>query len=85
MIDPTGIFDNPKYAKLAFDNNKNFKNAEPFPHIHFDNFLSNDLALELSEGFPDYNELDSIKKIEEKSEVLHLGMDLQKFDKYKFS
>jgi len=34
-------------------------------------------------GFPDYNELDSIKKIEERSEVLHLGMDLQKFDKYK--
>ena len=34
-------------------------------------------------GFPDYNELDSIKKIQEKSEVLHLGMDLQKFDKYK--
>lgn len=33
-------------------------------------------------GFPDYNELSSIKKIEEKSEVLHLGMDLQKFDKY---
>ena len=26
------------------DNSKNFKNAEPFPHIHFDNFLSNDLA-----------------------------------------
>ena len=25
MIDPTGVFDNPKYAKLAFDNNKNFK------------------------------------------------------------
>jgi len=56
VIDPTGVFDNPKYAKLAFDNNKNFKNAEPFPHIHFDNFLSNDLALELSEGFPDYND-----------------------------
>ena len=33
-------------------------------------------------GFPDYNELSSIKKIKEKSEVLHLGMDLQKFDKY---
>ena len=56
MIDPTGIFDNPKYAKLAFDNSKNFKNAEPFPNIHFDNFLSNDIALELSEGCPDYND-----------------------------
>ena len=56
MFDPTGVFDNPKYAKLAFDNNENFKNAKPFPHIHFDNFLNNDLALELSESFPDYND-----------------------------
>ena len=48
MFDPTGVFDNPKYAKLAFDNNENFKNAKPFPHIHFDNFLNNDVALELS-------------------------------------
>jgi len=34
-------------------------------------------------GFPDYNELSSIKKIEEKSEFLHLGMDLRKFDQHK--
>jgi len=34
-------------------------------------------------GFPDYNEIDSIEKIEKKAEVLYLGMDLRKFDKYK--
>lgn len=33
--------------------------------------------------FPDYCELQTIAKIEAKSEVLHLGMDLQKFDKFK--
>ena len=34
-------------------------------------------------GFPDYNELSSIKNIEQKSEVLYLWMDLKKFNKYK--
>ena len=56
MIDPTGLFDDSKYAKLAFDNNKKFQNAEQFPHISFDNFLNNNLALELSQNFPDYND-----------------------------
>ena len=56
MIDPTGLFDDAKYAKLAFENKKNFQNAEPFPHISFDNFLNNDLALELSQNFPDYDD-----------------------------
>jgi len=50
-------------------------------HFHKNSFLG---ALpNFLKGFPDYNELDSIKKIKEKSEVLHLGMDLQKFEKYK--
>ncbi len=50
-------------------------------HFHKDSFLG---ALpNFLKGFPDYNELDSIKKIEAKSEVLYLGMDLQKFNKYK--
>jgi len=50
-------------------------------HFHKDSFLN---ALpNFLKGFPDYNELESIKKIEKKSEVLYLGMDLQKFDKYK--
>jgi glycosyltransferase involved in cell wall biosynthesis len=50
-------------------------------HFHKDSFLG---ALpNFLKGFPDYNELDSVQKIEAKSEVLHLGMDLQKLDKYK--
>ena len=49
-------------------------------HFHKNSFLG---ALpNFLKGFPDYNELDSINKIKEKSEVLYLGMDLQKFDKY---
>ena len=50
-------------------------------HFHKDSFLG---ALpNFLKGFPDYNELDSVQKIEAKSEVLYLGMDLQKFNKYK--
>lgn len=32
--------------------------------------------------FPDYNELESVEIIKRKSQVLHLGMDLKKFDQY---
>ena len=34
MIDPTGLFDDSKYAKLAFDNNKKFQ-IEKFSEIKF--------------------------------------------------
>ena len=34
-------------------------------------------------GFPDHNELDSIENIKTKSKVLHLGMDLKRFDQFK--
>ena len=50
-------------------------------HFHkniFINSLPNFLK-----GFPDHNEISSIEKIAEKSQVLHLGMDLIKFDKHK--
>ena len=56
MIDPTGIFDNSKYSKLALNNADNFQKANPFPHISFDNFLDIDLAKELRNSFPDYND-----------------------------
>ena len=56
MIDPTGIFDNTKYSKLAFENKEKFSNAKPFPHIVFDDFLDEQLMKELRESFPDYND-----------------------------
>ncbi len=34
-------------------------------------------------SFPDYNNLDTIKEIEKKSKVLHLGLDLRSFDQYR--
>ena len=32
--------------------------------------------------FPDYRELENVERIKAKSEVLYLGMDLQKFDDF---
>ncbi len=35
--------------------------------------------------YPDFRELDSISKIEQRSSVLNLGLDLQRFNKFKIS
>jgi len=49
---PTGIFDEPKYAALALTSRERYAKAEPFPHIAFDNFLDEGLALALAKSFP---------------------------------
>ena len=49
-------------------------------HYHQDSFLT---ALpQLLNHFPDYNELDSVDRIRNKSQVLALGLDLQRFDSH---
>ncbi len=48
--------------------------------FHMDSFIK-ELKLFLNH-FPDHKELDTIKNIKEKSEVLHLGLDLSRY-KYK--
>ena len=49
--------------------------------FHMDSFLE---ALQpFLKQFPDNNELDSIPIIRNKSEVLHLGIELKKYDKHK--
>ena len=47
---------------------------------HLDSFHHE--SLKLLKNFPDYNELESIEEIKDKSRVLYLGMDLSKFDDY---
>ena len=56
MLDPTGLFDDPKFNKMAFQNKEEFVNAKPFPHIVFENFLDSDLVTELRDNFPDYDD-----------------------------
>jgi len=48
---------------------------------HHDSFM--DEIGVLLKKFPDFNELETIEKIRKKSSVMHLGLDLQKFDKFK--
>ena len=47
---------------------------------HLDSFLGG--LPNFLKGFPDFNELDSIDRIRDKSQVLSLGLDLLKFDGY---
>ncbi len=48
---------------------------------HQESFL--DALPKLLKHFPDYNELDTVKQIREKSQVLSLGLDLQRFDEFR--
>ncbi len=47
-----GIFDNPKFAKLAVENAEKYQNAAPFPHICFDNFLDEEVTRAVANAFP---------------------------------
>ena len=55
-FEPTGTFDDPRYAALALANASKMQAASPFPHIVFDNFLDPDFALALSRAFPSRDE-----------------------------
>jgi glycosyltransferase involved in cell wall biosynthesis len=47
---------------------------------HLDSFLTE--LSRLLKHFPDYNELESVEQIKNKSSVLPLGLDLKRFDRY---
>ena len=49
--------------------------------FHLDSFIGQ--LPEFLARFPDHNELDSVAVIKEKSRVLPLGLDLQRFDEYR--
>jgi hypothetical protein len=49
---PLGIFDDPKFAKLAVENSQKYRSADPFPHIFFDGFLDEKLAIAIENAFP---------------------------------
>ena len=49
--------------------------------FHMESFLKN--LTPFLKNFPDCNEINTIKTIHKKSKVLHLGLDLKKFDLYK--
>ena len=50
------IFNNEKYAKLAYDNSQLYKKNKPFPHIVFDDFLPQSIAKLISNEYPRVDE-----------------------------
>jgi len=50
---PLGVFDDPRYARLALDNAEAYQGADAFPHLYIDNFLPVDLARALAGSFPE--------------------------------
>lgn len=49
-------FDNLKYNRLAIKNNNNYKQAKPYSHVRFKNFLDENLAYKLFKNFPKYEQ-----------------------------
>ena len=67
----------------------NYTSALAADHIYFNshfhkNAFLNTLPKFLSQ-FPDHKGINNVEKIKNKSSVLHLGLDLKRFDKYKLS
>ncbi len=51
-LDPSFIFDDSSFSRLAINNQKKYQNGDPFPHIVLDNFIDLDIARALSHEFP---------------------------------
>ncbi len=47
-----GVFDDPRFAKLALEHAPRWQSAEPFPHVVIDRFLDERIAVELERQFP---------------------------------
>ncbi|MGH2652346.1 MAG: hypothetical protein ACRDHK_14180, partial [Actinomycetota bacterium] len=47
-----GMFDDPRFAKLALEHAPRWQSAEPFPHVVIDHFLDERIAAELERQFP---------------------------------
>ena len=64
----------------------NISSALAADHVLFNSNYHNESfqseGLRFLKNFPDNNELDVMDKIQKKSQVLYLGMDLSRFDKY---
>ena len=52
------VFDDPKYEALAEQSVQTYANGSPFPHIHFDNFLPEDIAEAVLAEFPKPADID---------------------------
>lgn len=61
-FDALGVFDNPRYARIAFERAQDYQSAAPFPHIVLDDFLPIPLAQALSAAFPRADAIDWVER-----------------------
>jgi Rps23 Pro-64 3,4-dihydroxylase Tpa1-like proline 4-hydroxylase len=54
---PLGVFDDPRYARIAVGRAKEYQSAAPFPNICIDDFLPEDVAHALSAAFPKHDDI----------------------------
>jgi Rps23 Pro-64 3,4-dihydroxylase Tpa1-like proline 4-hydroxylase len=55
-----GLFDDPRYARIAIDRGDEYRGATPFPHIAIDDFLPIDVARHLASAFPGPDDMEWI-------------------------
>jgi len=67
--DILNIFDDKKYVRLAIANNKKYLKNKPFPHIYFNNFLPEKIALMLFKEYPKIKSANKDWKIHKNSNV----------------
>lgn len=53
QTDPTFVFDDPRYPRLAIKHREQYRDADPFPHIALDGFLPDSIARALAVDFPE--------------------------------
>jgi len=61
-VPSVGIFDDPRFAKLAVENSEKYRSADPFPHIVIDNFLDAAFAADLEKSFPQPDQIGWIER-----------------------
>jgi len=62
VIEPLGVFDDPRYAALAISLADAYQRADPFPHVVIDDFLPEPLAHELSVAFPERGAIEWVER-----------------------
>jgi Rps23 Pro-64 3,4-dihydroxylase Tpa1-like proline 4-hydroxylase len=51
-MSPLGVFDDPKFARLAVESAEAYRTAPPFPHIAFDDFMDSRVTAAVADAYP---------------------------------
>jgi len=50
------LFDDDRFGRMALERGEEFRGNQPFPHIVIDDFLPQDIAIAVANGYPDPND-----------------------------